>query len=210
MKMCEICGQPVKRGSTRYCSRVCYDWSQQPFTPTELLEEYTIKLPDAPGCWLWAQAPQPSGYGRVRIQGRSVFTHRLSWEVHYGAIPPGMFVCHRCDTPICVNPNHLFLGTPADNSADRDRKRRQAFGSRISAARLTEADVIQIRSTQGMTYSAMARQFGVCKSTIGQIRRNQNWRLVPTPMKEARVVLGAVAGGLAMVSARNFQIARGR
>jgi len=90
-----------------------------------------------------------------------------------------MFVCHRCDNPPCCNPRHLFLGTPADNCLDRDRKQRQARGGKIGWGRLTEEDVIAIRSKatgQRGELSALGREYGVSHTMIRFVLLRKNWK----------------------------------
>lgn len=73
------------------------------------------------GCWEWIRSPQ-KGYGTIAVDGTMIQTHRFSWELHNGNIPKGMCVLHKCDNRLCVNPNHLFLGTRGDNNRDREQK----------------------------------------------------------------------------------------
>jgi hypothetical protein len=89
----------------------------------QILEQNAAR---SPGCWLWTLGTNSRGYGQFCSGGRSRLAHRAAWEVANGAIPSGMYVCHHCDTPACVNPAHLFLGTASDNARDREAKGRSA------------------------------------------------------------------------------------
>lgn len=90
--------------------------------PVDVLAK-AMPIPEA-GCWLWTGTANERGYGRVYSGGRMWVAHRLSWTQANGPIPSGMFVCHKCDTPACVNPDHLFLGSPRDNVLDMVAKGR--------------------------------------------------------------------------------------
>jgi hypothetical protein len=139
-------------------------------------------------CWLWTAGLGRAGYGKFWDGAATVPAHRFSYEIHYGPIPEGLFVCHKCDNPPCVNPDHLFAGSPAANSADRDRKGRgrppnvfpmsRALGERNSGAKLTAADVVAIRvayESGGVTQAHLATTYGVTTRTIGRVIRRINW-----------------------------------
>lgn len=81
-------------------------------------------------CWIWTANKNRSGYGRFRFHGDYYFAHRFSFLLAYGHIDPNMYVCHRCDNPACVRPDHLFMGLPKANAQDRDAKGRAATGDR--------------------------------------------------------------------------------
>lgn len=127
-------------------------------------------------CWPWLGV-QVKGYGKFHTHGKNYRAHRFSYERHVGPVPQGMCVCHRCDNPRCVNPAHLFLGSPVENTKDRNDKSRQARGERIGLARLTEERVrlLRERVANGETYAAIARDYGVGPDAIGHAARRETW-----------------------------------
>ena len=138
------------------------------------------------GCWLWSGAPGAGGYGVVRIRKRYMKAHRASWLLHNGELPPHpMKLCHKCDTPACVNPEHLFIGTQAENVADmiakgRDR-RTPSKGSKNGAAKLDEEKVWAIRQMLRLKmYSEreIARSYGISYMAMNRIARWESWKHV--------------------------------
>lgn len=127
------------------------------------------------GCWIWVGTIDAAGYGAFSVREQRFRAHRWAYE-HFRGEPPGDYlVCHTCDVPSCVNPDHLFLGTPADNSADMVAKGRQQRGERHSRAKLSDADVVAIRDGSE-TNAAMARRYGVSECAISLIRRGLSRR----------------------------------
>lgn len=150
-----------------------------------------VSVSPADACWVWL-ASRVRGYGQfeVRNGGKRRLNdaaHRMAWRIACGEIPAGMFVCHRCDNPPCVNPAHLFLGTPADNAADMRAKGRSTRGrlmpqtgtpgERNARAKLSTADVLAMRSMRGdgLLHREIAARFHVAENTVSRILSGKRW-----------------------------------
>ena len=123
-------------------------------------------------CWEWTAGSYPTGYGRYC----GGYAHRESFRIFKGA-PGKLHVCHHCDNRKCVNPSHLFLGTPADNIRDRDAKGRTARGERSGTSKLTEANVLEIRQMgeNGVKTKALSTKFNVAQQTVRKIVLRKTW-----------------------------------
>jgi hypothetical protein len=130
-------------------------------------------------CWEWQGACSNRGYGVVKLHGVQWYAHRIAWVLGHGPIPVNHVICHRCDNPRCCRPSHLFLGTAADNAADRDSKGRDGFAhgevNGQAVLRATDVRAIRDRHAAGDTQIAIARAFGVSKMTISLIVRRKRW-----------------------------------
>jgi hypothetical protein len=150
----------------------------------------------AEACWPWTGSRFSTGYGAIKINLKRRGVHRIVWELTNGPIPHGMLVCHRCDNPPCCNPAHLFLGTAADNNADMASKGRAARGDRngsrsqpgrlcrgeaVTQAKLTAADVRQIRALYAegaLSQEKIGLLFGISQTQVGKIVHRVWWRHV--------------------------------
>lgn len=133
------------------------------------------------GCWFWLRFANKEGYGRTSYRGKEDFAHRVSYKVFRGEIPSGLFVLHKCDVPCCVNPDHLFLGTPADNTRDMLKKGRNnpTRGERGSSSKLTASDVIAIRN-DNRTNREIGADYGICPPSVSDIKLRKTWAHIPT------------------------------
>lgn len=145
------------------------------------LERFTDKAdvcgPD--DCWEWTAGKNKAGYGTIHIQGGMYISHRVAYFIRYGVDPGELLVCHKCDNPSCVNPDHLFLGTHQDNSDDKVSKGRDvhARGEQCGMAKLTEQDVQEILESD-KTNTVLATHFGVRNCEISDIKRGKIWKHV--------------------------------
>jgi hypothetical protein len=140
-------------------------------------ESFWARIEKRDGCWNWPGARFVSGYGKVRWHGKSKLAHRVAWELARGPIPKGQQVCHRYDNPLCINPDHLFLGTMKDNMVDKIRKGRQARGEQCGGSKLTEQAVREMRSraARGASLTTLAREYGVAPSHVSKVVSGARW-----------------------------------
>jgi hypothetical protein len=182
-RTCERCGRSflayrcdVGYGKAKFCSVDCR------YLP--LVDRFFsyVGTKTEDGCIPWIGYKGPQGYGRIIERGKTHLAHRLSYEIHVGPIPDGLQVLHNCpagDNPSCCNPDHLFLGTNADNHKDKVAKGRQYKWERVWAAKLTPAIARKIRerySKGGITHRQLAEEHGMAHCTIGSLLRGETWK----------------------------------
>jgi hypothetical protein len=145
------------------------------------LERFNNKWIPEPysGCWLWTACLDKRGYGKVKANSKYEAAHRLSWKLHRGDTN-GLHVCHKCDTPACVNPDHLFLGTNLENHQDSSRKGRSSRGEKRSNAKLTSDQVIAIRDDP-RTLMEIAADYGMHFAYISLIKARKRWGWLQCP-----------------------------
>lgn len=136
-------------------------------------------------CWLWQGKPNPFGYGYFNWDGKHKTTcklaHRAAYELWRGAIPKGLCVLHTCDTPACVNPLHLWLGTRQENNHDRDAKNRTAKGAEHYTTKLTADAVLTLRRLyqEGAEIKELAQQFGMTITAVFRLATGITWKHLP-------------------------------
>lgn len=135
-----------------------------------------VVMLDSKECWMWTAYKNEGGYGSFGMDRKMHLAHRISWQIANGPIPDGMCVCHTCDNPACVNPNHLWLGTNADNSDDKVTKSRQhrPLGRANGRAKIGQADVIAIRADPRRQVD-IAADYGINQQSVSHIKRRQKW-----------------------------------
>lgn len=149
-----------------------------PINPRQRFDE-KVDVRGPNDCWEWLARKTHQGYGRFNLRGVNCQANRVAWELEFGAIPEGMHVLHRCDNPSCVNPSHLWLGTNADNVADRVRKGRnpRMDGERNPRQKLSFADVLKIRERfrSGEPSKRLASEYGIARGYVPQLARGVTW-----------------------------------
>jgi hypothetical protein len=146
---------------------------------TRRCSECVERGPGEDDCWLWRGTRTVAGYGHFIFRGKPKYAHRASYEVSFGPLGPGMQACHRCDTPSCVNPAHLFAGTNADNQADKFAKGRYVqgeitYGTDHPLAKLDEDKVRFIRQSP-LPGPRLAEMMGVAESLIYRVKKRKSW-----------------------------------
>jgi len=177
-KTCPICSQQFQTDwpKKQFCSAECYRNKLK----NQFRERFESQVspPDSNGCHIWTGATLPRGYGQIHLAypvRRTSTTHRVAWELYRGPIPEGLWVLHNCpngDNPGCVNPEHLWLGTHADNMRDMLNKGRSNYGERHYHSKLTKSDAEAIKSSEDSP-QFLADLFGVTPGHIRLIQRGK-------------------------------------
>jgi hypothetical protein len=193
---CPICGQAfvvdLNHRKQITCGKICREKllvqrrTHSVEEQTRLFWTRVDKNDDANSCWEWQGRRDKHGYGRMEWPGkRSQLAHRISWLLAHGD-PGQLWVLHECDNPRCCNPNHLFLGTPMDNTRDMRQKGRAGDlrGEEHPRAKVTAAQVSEIRqlyAAGGVTQKELGQRYGITDRQVSSIVREENWKASPTP-----------------------------
>lgn len=175
LNMCPRHYARVKKYGTPYVVQKQYRTGPPQRDEIERFEKYVVPEPNS-GCWLWEGGTNDGGYGAFRYRGRNFPAHRFSYLIHKGPLKD-LFVCHHCDTPECVNPDHLFLGTTQDNVDDKIRKgrARAQVGADRHNTKFDEHTAMEIYLSPKPQY-LLAEQHNVSRSVICNIKNKRTWK----------------------------------
>lgn len=157
--------------------------------PVDPIAVFWSKVRKTDTCWLWTGAKFKTGYGVCNVRRKVRTAHRYSYEINVGPLPPGLCVCHHCDTRFCIRPEHLFLGTYKENVADMNAKGRgrPPIGHDNGASKLTGKDVAFVFANYPkISQSHLAARFGVTQSAISRILSGENWKYFNTTKHSLR------------------------
>lgn len=151
------------------------------------VDRFWAKVRKTSTCWLWTASTNGAGYGQIwtpmikGVRGRRLDSHRVSWEIHFGEIPNGSQVLHKCDVKLCVNSSHLYLGDATQNMRDALERGQKLIGSDCSFAKLSAKDVQQIRllKSEGLTQRELSEMFSVSASTIWRAYSGTAYKNIP-------------------------------
>lgn len=141
-------------------------------------------------CWGWKGSISKEGYPRItrkyETKGVTLKVSRIIYSILYGDIPPGHVIRHSCDNPGCVNPDHLLLGTPKQNSQDAVNRLRHAWGVRNSKAKLSPTQILEIRDSR-LSVGELSKKYSISKSQIGRIKAHESWSKLVGGVKQERI-----------------------